>query len=141
MNAIHDVAVGTVGKGAGKIIQKGVDKAPGAIEATAGFIDRRIKQGVKLANKVKDGAIGRNVGKVSRAVLTDESSYRQVGIGRKIGFEVSNKPLALDAFNSAIKSAGDKGAAIFDAVSKDTLSNGMKNPFQLIEKSSDSLVG
>ena len=38
ITGISDFAVGTVGVGAGKVINKAVNKAPGAIEKTAGLV-------------------------------------------------------------------------------------------------------
>lgn len=123
MSNIHDVAVGTVGKGTGKVISKGVNKAPDVIDKGAGVINKAINLGVSATNKIKSGqvtdAISEGVGKVTRGVLTNEASYTRVG-GKKIGMEVSKRPLVLDELNSRVKSIGDKGAAIFDAISKDT---------------------
>ena len=122
MSNIHDVAVGTVGKGTGKVISKGVNKAPDVIDKGAGVINKAINFGVSATNKIKSGqvtdAISEGVGKVTRGVLTNESSYTRIG-GKKIGMEVSKRPLVLDELNSRVKSVGDKGAALFDAISKD----------------------
>lgn len=55
--------------------------------------------------------------------------------------------MILDELNSRVKSVGDKGAAIFDAISKDTrkipFANGkeMPNWSQLIKRSDDSALG
>ena len=43
MSTIHDVAVGTVGKGTGKVVAKGVEKAPKAIDKGAGLLNKTIK--------------------------------------------------------------------------------------------------
>ena len=149
MSNIHDVAVGTVGKGTGKVISKGVNKAPDVIDKGAGVINKAINLGVSATNKIKSGqvtdAISEGVGKVTRGVLTNEASYTRVG-GKKIGMEVSKRPLVLDELNSRVQSIGDKGAAIFDAISKDTrkipFSGGkeVKNWSQLIRRNDDSLV-
>ena len=149
MSNIHDIAVGTIGKGTGKVISKGVNKAPDVIDKGAGFLNKTIKWGVSATEKIKSGqvtdAITEGVGKVTRGVLTNESSYTRIG-GKKIGMEVSKRPLVLDELNSRVKSVGDKGAALFDAISKDTrkipFSNGkeVKNWSQLIRKNDDSLV-
>lgn len=126
MSTVNDVAVGTVGKGTGKVIAKGVEKAPKAIDAGAGIINAAVKAGAAATESIKSGqftdAITEGVGKVTRGVLTNEDTYTRVG-GKTIkglGLEVSNRPLILDELNSRVKSVGDKGAAIFDAISKDT---------------------
>ena len=153
MSTIHDVAVGTVGQGTGKVIAKGVEKAPKAIDKGAGFLNKTIKWGVSATEKIKSGqvtdAITEGVGKVTRGVLTNEDTYTRVASKkfRNVGLDVSNRPLILDELNSRVKSVGDKGAAIFDAISKDTrkipFANGkeMPNWSQLIKRSDDSALG
>lgn len=150
MSTIHDVAVGTVGKGTGKVIAKGVKQAPKTIDKGAGVLNKVINFGASATQKVKSGqvtdAITEGVGKVTRSVLTNEDTYTRVG-GKKLGLEVSKRPLVLDELNSRVKSVGDKGAAIFDAISKDKrkipFSGGkeMANWSQLIKRNNDSLLG
>lgn len=141
MSGINELATEKIGPSIGKVIKKGVDNAPGAIDEGAKIIDKSIKTGQKIVGKVKSGDIGKTFGKVSKAVLTDEDSYTHtIKMGNK-GINWSNKPLVLDQLNSTVKSIGDRGAAAFDVISRDTTKGGRKNPFQLIEKSSDSMVG
>lgn len=143
MGEIHDFAVNKAAPTIGKVINKGVKEAPGVIDKAAGVADKGIKSGIKFASKVKSGEIGEQIGKVGRtvtkSVLTDDDSYKQ-----GMGMLLSKKPLVLDELQSRAKSLGDKGASVFDLATKDKISvKGKKvpNPFQVLEKSSDSLVG
>lgn len=143
MGEIHDFAVNKAAPAIGKVINKGVKEAPGVIDKAAGAADKGIKSGIKLAGKIKSGEIGEQIGKIGRtvtkSVLTDDDSYK-----KSMGMLVSNKPLVMDELQSRIKSIGDKGASVFDIATKDKISvKGRKvsNPFKVLDKSTDSLVG
>lgn len=152
MHNIHEVGTKTIGPAVGKAINKGLKKAPGAIDAGAGFLNKAIKKTQSTIGKIKSGetgkAISEGASKVAKTVLADESSYKHsINIGGK-GIEWSNKPLILDQLNSTTKSYLDRGAAVFDSISKDKVNvpftkgnKQMKNLGQLIKKDSDSLIG
>ena len=152
LHNINEVGTKTVAPAVGKVINKGLNKAPDAIEAGAGFLNNSIKKIQSTIGKIKSGEAGRKIsegtGKVARTILADDSSYKHtINIGNKT-VQWSNKPLILDQANTTIKSYLDRGAAIFDGISKDKVNvpftkgnKQVKNPMQLIRKDSDSLIG
>lgn len=151
LHNINEVGTKTVAPAIGKVINKGLKKAPGAIDAGAGFLNKAIKKTQSTIGKIKSGetgkAISEGASKIAKTVLADESSYKPINIGGK-GIEWSNKPLILDQLNSTTKSYLDRGAAIFDSISKDKVNvpftkgnKQINNPMQLIKKDSDSLIG
>lgn len=141
ITGISDFAVGTVGVGAGKVINKAVNKAPGAIETTAGLVNKSIKGVQKTVGAVKNGAVGRAAKKVTKTVLTDPDSYKHIG-GKRIGVEVSAKPLVLDAMAEKVKTIGDTAGAAFNMITKDTIGDSnIPNPFKLLNRTSDNILG
>lgn len=136
MNGINEIGTKKIAPKIGKVLNKGVEKAPGVIDKTAEVLDKTIKKTQSFVGKVKSGEVSEGIGKVARNILTDDSSYTT-----KVGnIALSNKFLVADELNSRAKSIGDKGAAIFDTISKDKI-KGVWNPIQLLKKSDDSLVG
>lgn len=152
LHNIHEVGTKTVGPAVGKVINKGLQKAPEAINAGAGVLNKAIKKTQSAIGKIRSGetgkAISEGASKVAKTILADDSSYKHsINIGNK-SVQWSNKPLILDQLNSTTKSYLDRGAAIFDSISKDKVNvpftkgnKQMKNLGQLIRKDSDSLIG
>lgn len=152
LHNINEVGTKTVAPAVGKVINKGLKKAPDIIESGAGILNTGIKKIQSTIGKIKNGEVGRAISegtsKVARTVLADDSSYKHaINVGNK-GVQWSNKPLILDQLNSTTKSYLDRGAAVFDSISKDKVNvpftkgnKQMKNPWQLIRKDSDSLIG
>ena len=151
MHNIHEVGTKTIGPAVGKVINKGLQKAPGAIDAGAGVLNKAIKKTQSTIGKIRSGetgkAISEGAGKVAKTVLADDSSYKHaINVGNK-GVQWSNKPLILDQLSNTTKSYLDRGAAVFDSISKDKVNvpftkgnKQMKNLGQLIRKDSDSLI-
>lgn len=145
LTGINELAVGTVGKGAGKILNKAVNKTPGAVEGVAGALDKGIKGIQKGVGAIRDGAIGKAAAKTTKTILTDSDSYKHIG-GKRIGLEVSKKPLILDALSEKAKTIGDTAAVAFDTISRDTIGGShhipeIPNPFKLLNKTSDNVLG
>ena len=152
MHNIHEIGTKTIGPAVGKVINKGLQKAPGAIDAGAGVLNKAIKKTQSTIGKIRSGetgkAISEGASKVAKTILADDSSYKHSINVRGKGVEWSNKPLILDQLNSTTKSYLDRGAAIFDSISKDKVNvpftkgnKQINNPMQLIKKDSDSLIG
>lgn len=133
----------------GKVANKILSKSPGLIEKGAGAANKGIELGKAAVGKIRDGSLlkatTKGVGKVSRNVLSDDSSYKVLKIGNKeTNIAFSKKPLFMDDLNRRGKQAVDNMAAIFDTISKDdVVVNGTKvrNPLQLIRKDENSLIG
>lgn len=141
LSDINTVGVGKVAPFIGKILNKGVNKAPGIVEEGAGILDKTVKKGIGFVEGVRNGSVGKAVKdgtkKVIKNTITDDDSYRRIG-----PFAFSNKFLIGDDLNRRLKQAGDTGAFVWDTISKDKILNGkVKNPFQLIRKSENSMVG
>lgn len=144
MADVHQIGVEKIAPKVGNVLNKAVNKLPGAIDNVAGKIDKGIKMGSKGVNAIKTGkawdATQNVAGKINKNIWTDESSYRRVGKRH----EVSNKFLLGDDLNRRITSAEDKMASIFDSISKDkvnVLGMEISNPMKLIKKDEESLVG
>ena len=123
LHNINEVGTKTVAPAVGKVINKGLKKAPDVIESGAGILNTGIKKIQSTIGKIKNGEAGRAIsegaGKVARTVLADDSSYKHaINVGNK-GVQWSNKPLVLDQLSNTTKSYLYRGAAVFDSISKD----------------------
>lgn len=111
LNDINTVGVGKVAPFIGKILNKGVNKAPGIVEEGAGIIDKTVKKGIGFVEGVRNGSVGKAVKngtkKVIKNTITDDDSYKRVG-----PFAFSNKFLLGDELTRRFKQAGDTGAFV-----------------------------
>lgn len=142
LSDVNTIGVGKVAPAIGKVLNKGLKKAPGVVESGAGALNKTIEKGRGFVGAIKDGRAGKAVEeglrKTVRNTLTDESSYHMVGGP----YAVSNKFLLADDLNRRAKQVGDTMAFAFDTASKDKIfNNRVKNPLQLIRKDENSLVG
>ena len=137
MSDLGEFTVGTVGVAAGKAMRK----TPKVIEGVAGGLDKTIKTVGKAAKGVKEGAIGKAAGTVTRSVLSDDSAYRRFG-GKKWGIEATWKPLVVDGVGQVAREVGDSLAFAGNVLSKETIGNThVPNPLKIFERSNDNLLG